>query len=237
MKQKLIIFKLLTVLVLTSCQKDTSQQPEQNSSEEIISAVRGERLPRIESVYLAVTVRNEPDDQILSDNGTPYIHGTDRVEAQILSSDGNFYMNTNNNTVKLPIRTMQFLAGSAVTLGEKRNYSLRTSIPLDPAINGGNTKWVQDLSVGESQIMSMRAWGVQEQGVVDWKLLFRNGDENNSTSSTDYVRVTRVAGNTWTIEPGGVSETAARVRLVTGCDAPLGSEYYHAPFKLTLVKK
>jgi hypothetical protein len=97
--------------------------------------------------------------------------------------------------------------------------------------------WIQNLAIGQSQLMSFRAWGVQQQGVVDWKLLFRNGPENNSTSLTDYVLVTRTAAEIWTIEPAGLSSPPANARLVDGNDTPFGVEYYQAPFKLTLMKK
>ena len=237
MKKNLNITALLSLLILGACQKDIRQQSEQNSTVERTSVVKAKE-PGNGTIYLTVTVDGAAGNQILSDNGTAYIHGTDRVEAQILSSDGNFYMNTNSNTVKQPIRTMQFLPGSNVDLSGNRNYSLRTSVPQDQTINGGNTVWIQNLGVGQSQLMSFRAWGVDQQGVLDWKLLFRNGPENNSGSSTDYVLITRTENDTWTIEPAGFpSVTAANARLVNGSDIALGSEYYVAPFKLTLVRK
>lgn len=237
MKKNLTILTLLTFLALTGCKKNIGPT-EPINSEIPVSAARN-ASPATGTVYLIVTVDDASANQILSDDGTAYTHGRDRVEAQILSSDGNFYMNTNNNTVKAPIRTMQFLPGSDVNLSGKRNYSLRTSAPLDATINGGNTKWIQNLAVGESQFMSFRAWGVQQQGVVDWKLLYRNGPENNTSSLTDYVIVTKTALNpeTWTIEPAGISSPGATARLVNGNDIAMGLEYYQAPFKLILKKK
>ena len=225
------------LVALISCKKNI-QPTEQSDSEIALSAAKN-GSPATGTIYLTVTVDDASGNQILSDDGRTYTHGNDRVEAQILSSDGNFYMNTNNNTVKAPLRTMRFLPGSAVNLSGKRNYSLRTSTPLDATINEGNTKGIQNLSVGESQYMSFRAWGVQQQGVVDWKLLYRNGPENNSSSLTDYVIVTKTASNpeTWTIEPAGLSAPAATARLVNGNDIAMGLEYYQAPFKLTLKKK
>jgi hypothetical protein len=238
MKRHFSTLTLLATLVTLGCQKNIQKADEPNDSE-IRSGVAKGPSPATGTVYLTVTVDDSSPHMILSDNSTPYIHGRDRVEAQLLSSDGNFYMNTNNNTVKPPVRTMQFLPGWDVDLSGNRNYSLRTSAPQDPAINGGNTVWIQNLAVGQSQLMSFRAWGVEQQGVVDWKLLFRNGPENNSFSLTDYVRVTRTASNpdTWTIEPAGISSPAANARLVNANDIALGSEYYPAPFRLTLSRK
>lgn len=236
MKKHLTTLPLILLLIISGCQKDIRQTVEQSDSE-IAGAAAKNGPPTNGTVYLIVTVDDATGNKILSDNETDYIHGINRVEAQLLSSDGNFYMNTNNNTVKQPIRTMQFLPGTAgIDLSGNRNYSLRTSAPLDQSINGGNTVWIQNLSIDDSQIMCMRAWGVDQQGVVDWKLLFRNGPENNSASSTDYVLVTRTAPDTWTIEPAGFpSVTPANARLLDGNDAPLG--YHVAPFKLTLRKK
>jgi len=163
MKKHLTTLPLILLMVISGCQKDIQQSAEQKDLE-IAGAKNGS--PANGTIYLTVTLDDAAGDKIRSDNGTAYIHGTNRVEAQILSSDGNFYMNTNNNTVKQPIRTMQFLPGT-VDLSGNRNYSLRTSSPLDPSINNGNTVWIQNLGVDQSQIMCMRAWGVDQQGVVD----------------------------------------------------------------------
>ena len=239
MKKHLTTLPLILLLVISGCQKDTQQSPEQKDLE-IAAAKNGS--PANGTIYLTVTLDETiAGNQIEDDNKGPYIHGTDRVEAQILSSDGNFYMNTNNNTVKQPIRTMQFLPGTTgIDLSGNRNYSLRTSVPLDPNINGGNTVWIQNLGLDQSQLMCMRAWGVEQQGVVDWKLLFRNGPENNNNPSSlsDYVLVTRTAVDEWTIEPADISSPAANAKLVNGSDGPYGPvDYYPAPFKLTLKKK
>ena len=238
MKKNLNITVMLVSLILGACQKDIQESAEQKDLE-LARAKSGSPANGI--IYLTVTIDNTDGNQILSDNGTAYIHGTDRVEAQILSSDGNFYMNTNNNTIKQPIRTMQILPDADdVDLSGNRNYSLRTSAPQDQSINGGNTVWIQNLGVTQSQVMCMRAWGVEQQGVVEWKLLFRNGPENNNNPSSlsDYVLVTRTAVDEWTIEPAGISSPAANAKLVNGNDGPFGPEdYYEAPFKLTLKKK
>lgn len=240
MKKNFSTLTLILLLAIAGCQKDIKQATEQKDSEIAVVPPRSESpspSSPIPTVALKVTIDDAAGNMIRSDNGTAYTDGINRVEAQILSSDGNFYMNTNNNTTKLPIRTMQFLPGTDVDLSGNWNYSLRTSPPLDPTINNGNTVWIQNLATGQSQLMSFRAWGVDQHGEVDWKLIFRNGPENNSSSLTDYVRVTRTGANTWTIEPAGISSPSAKARLLTGCDNPLASEFYRAPFKLTLNRK
>ena len=121
MKKNLRILTPIMFLALVGCQKNIQQPAEQKDSE-IAGAASKKGAPSSGTVYLIVTVDDATENMIRSDNGTSYTHGTDRVEAQLLSSDGNFYMNTNNNTVKSPIRTMQFLPGSDVVLSGKRNY-------------------------------------------------------------------------------------------------------------------
>ena len=238
MKKNLTTLTLILVLAISGCQKDIQQSAEPKDSE-IATARSGS--PANGTVYLIVTVDDATaGNQVLSDNGTPYTHGMDRVDARLMSSDGTFYMNTNNNTVKAPIRTMQFLPDATdFDLSGNRNYSLRTEAPKDPSVNGGNTVWIQNLALNQSQRMGLRAWGVDQQGVADWRLQFRNGPQNNSSSLTDYVIVTKTGINpdTWTIEPAGISSPGANAKLVDGNGIAFGSEYYATPFKLTLVRK
>src|SRR5258706_7396932 len=159
---------MFALLALTGCQKDIQQSTEQNTSEASMFAARPTATGNA-TVDLSVTVIDASTNRILSDNKGAYINGLDRVDAQILSSDGNFYMNTNNNTVKTPIRTIQFLQGTPeLGLAGKRNYSLRTTATI----------WLQNMAVGSYQYVGFRAWGVQQSGIVDWRLLFRNGLEN-----------------------------------------------------------
>src|SRR6266487_1482255 len=216
MKKNLNLTVLLAVLGLAGCQKDIQQSTEQNSSVEPMVTAKAPATGNT-TVNLSVTVDDASVNNILSDGKGAYINGTDRVDAQILSSDGNFYMNTNNNTVKTPVRTMQFLPGNPeLGLAGKRNYSLRTNA----------TTWLQNMTVGSSQNVGFRAWGVQQGGVVDWRLLFRNGLENNSSSLTDYAKVTRTSNDEWTIEPANYATTPANARLIDGNDNSIGLGYY-----------
>ena len=229
MKPNLNLAVLLTVLALAGCQKNIERSTGQNTSEATMSIAKASGTGN-STVYLRVTVDETPGNQILSDNNGAYINGTDRVEAQILSSDGNFYMNTNNNTVRTPIRIMRFLPDHPeIDLSGKRNYSLRTAATI----------WLQNMTVGSVQNVGFRAWGVQQGGVVDWRLLYRSGYESTSSSLTDYAKVTRTTADEWTIEPANFAGvTFANARLIDGNDPPnpLGSEYYQVPFKLTLTR-
>ena len=227
MKKSINFTGLLTLLVLAGCQKDIQQSAEQTASVESASVAKPSSGGNT-TVNLSVTVDDASANKILSDGKGAYINGTDRVEAQILSSDGNFYMNTNNNTVKTPVRTIQFLPGNPeLNLSGKRNYSLRTNAAI----------WLQNMAIGSFQNVGFRAWGVQQGGVVDWRLLFRNGLEDNASSLTDYAKVTRVSNDMWTIEPAGYQAVIfANARLIDSNDNSIGLGYYQVPFKLTLTR-
>lgn len=232
MKRKLNITAMLMMLAVAGCQKDVQQQPIETTSE--VSTANA-RITGNNTVYLSVTVQDATGEKILSDGLGAYKNGIDRVDAQLLSSDGNFYMNTNNNTIKLPLRTMQILPGTDVNLNGVRNYNLRTAPLVD-----GSTKPIYNLTVGESQYMSFRVWGLQQSGILEWKLLFRNGDTREDPL-TDYVKVTRQAndanGNSvWTIEPANLSTETTNAKLEDANNIPKGSGYYQVPFKLILTK-
>lgn len=243
MQKKLYLPGLLMVLVLAGCQKDIQQLKEEENLS-LISMAKGPGAPTGNgTIYLKVTVSEATGNMINSDGYGEliYTHGIDRVEAQILSSDGNFYMNTNNNTVKPRIRFLYFPPNITVYQKEmngKRNYSLRTSAPL-AAVNGGTTYWLQNMPVTNpafSQYMSFRVWGVDQGGVVDWRLVYRNGPENTSSSLTDYAKVTRVNNDVWTIEPANYpGVTASNAALYNG-DASIRLGDHVVPFKLTLTR-
>jgi len=229
MKRNLSLPALLAVFAISSCQKDMLTTTERNTSATGLSAAKTSAgAGGNTTINLSVTVDNASGNQILSDGKGAYVNGTDRVDAQILSSDGNFYMNTNNNTVKLSIRTMSFLPGNPeLGLAEERNYSLRTNASIR----------LQDMAVNSSQNVGFRVWGVLQSGVVDWRLLFRNGLEASPSSLTDSAKVTRLPNDVWTIEPAGVPGIIfANARLVNGLDTSKGLGYYQVPFKLTLTR-
>ena len=230
MKKNLTITALLMVVALAGCQKDVTVQAKENSLSSVPSAKPPGSSTGSGTIYLSVEVDDASTNMIRSDDGRPYVHGTDRVEAQILSSDGNFYMNTNNNTTKGPLRRMTIdITQPGVTIGDEYNYSLRTTAPI----------WLQNMELGDAnaQLVGFRVWGVQQRGVVDWRLVYRNGFENNTTSLTDYAKVTRVSNDVWTIEPAGYpGVTPANAALYNG-DASVRLGYHVVPFKLTLTRR
>ena len=227
MKKNLNLTALLALLAMAGCQKDIQQSTEQNESVTSMSAARPTASGNT-TVNLSVTVDDASANNILSDSKGAYINGTDRVDAQILSSDGNFYMNTNNNTVKETIRKMIFLPNNPeLQLAGKRNYSLRTNAPIP----------LQNMALNTPQNVGFRVWGVQQGGVVDWRLLYRNGLEDIPSSPTDYAKVTRVSNDVWTIEPASYpGVTPANAGLIDGSNTPIGLGYYQLPFKLTLTR-
>ena len=234
MKKNLEFIAILLVFAASACQKDV-QQPSAEISLSASTPTARASAPG-NAVYLSVAVEDDITNvnKIRSDNGAIYINGQDRVEAQFLS-DGHFYMNTNNNTVKVAIRNLKVLSNTDINLSGVRSYSLRTAPLVD-----GSTKPITSLSIGESQYMSFRVWGVKEGGVLSWKLLFRNGDTREDPL-TDYVKVTRQANNVngipvWTMEPAYLSAAASNAKLEDINNSPMGSGYYQVPFKLTLTK-
>lgn len=247
MKKNVNLLPLFVVLGFGACQKNV-QDPVVKNTLSSISAAKLSQSNTTISLQVDVLTTTDTNGvaattRIRSDvDGKAYLNGTDRVDAQILSSDGNFYMNTNNNTVRIPIRTMRFLLDPTPSLqiDGKRNYSLRTAPPSDPAItalNGGTTYWLQNMPVtvpAYSQLMSFRVWGDPQQGVADWRLLFRNGSENNSSSTTDYVKVTRADSKTWYIEGAGYSSPSSNALLTNNNGDPQG--YFSVPFKLKLTR-
>jgi len=188
------------------------------------SALSNARSTGNSTVYLRVTV--EPvnglvSSQILSDGGD-YVHGSQQVEAQILSSDGNFYMQT-NATFKAPVRWLLFPFNKSRLEG-KTNYRLRTTC----------TTWLQNMDEnGDPQIIPFRVWGNVGKGTLDWNMRF----DNRQDAATDYAKVTRLDANTWTIEPANVSAIPANARLTDGQGADIGDGYDAVPFKLTLRRK
>jgi len=222
MKKNLNLTILGLVLFLAGCQKDIQPSIEQSSSEETMA-----KAPSAGNNTINLSVEVEDlTGGIESDGQGLYLNGTDRVQAQILSSDGNFFMNTNNNGAKQAIRTMLFLPGNPeLNLNDpiNRNYSLRTNaaIPLQNMDANGGT-----------QLVGFRVWAFQQQGAISWKLLFRMGIEDYPGSLTSYANVTR-NGDTWTIE---AADPNANARLADGNSPATPFGLYIVPFKLTLTK-
>jgi len=221
MKKHLNLSTLMLLLFLAGCQKDIQPSAEQNISEEAMA-----KSPTAGNTTINLSVVVDDLEGIHSDEQGVYINGTDRVQAQILSSDGNFFMNTNNNSAKLPLRTMYFpFDCPEINLNDpiNRNYSLRTNAetPLQNMDANGGT-----------QVVGFRVWAFQQQGAISWKLLFRMGIEDYTGSLTSYANVTR-NGDTWTIE---AADPNANARLADGNSPATPFGLYVVPFKLTLTK-
>ena len=222
MKKSLNLTILALLLFLAGCQKDIQPSTEQSISEEPVA-----KPPSSGNSTINLSVVVDDLAGIKSDEQGPYINGTDRVQAQILGSDGNFFMNTNNNTVKQAIRTLIFPSEiTEFNLNDPtiRNYSLRTNAetPLQNMNPNNGT-----------QLVGFRVWAFQQQGAISWKLLFRNGIEDIPGSLTSYANVTR-NGDTWTI---AAEDPNAKARLADGNSPATPFGLYDVPFKLTLTKR
>lgn len=227
------------LLVLAGCQKDV-QAPNEESSSTLTSA-NAKGAP---NVPLIVTVIDRTTDNgyRISSDGASYINGQQLVEAVLLASDGNFYLNTNSNTAKATLRWLIFydetLSGTTSsgefynkTMNGLPNYSLRTTIADGAAP-------IQSMIEGSFQYVGFRIWGVKLKGVVDWRLVYKNGYESdywNTASTTDYAKVTRVSATQWTIEPASHATAALYPGNATSPSDRLG--YHVVPFKLILNKK
>ena len=241
MRKSLNITGLLLLLAIAGCRKEVQEL--QKDYEPVAAAkASGTSTP---AVYLRVkvdpivAVEGDTTAKIRSDyRGThngDYLHGLDRVEAQVMSSDGHFYMNTNNNTVKEPLRTMRFLLdNSPVAMTGQKNYSLRTT-PLsdEPAF-----VWLQNMYLGQVQYVGLRAWGLQDRGIVEWRLQYRTGPQDEFYNQTVKAKVTKTATG-WVIEPHlQEGQTAANAVLRDGATKPnpIGNPIYQVPFRFELTK-
>ncbi len=216
MKKVLNLATLLLLIFLGSCKKEVQQQTEANTPNSLSNA-----RAATSTLYLRVTVESlngSTSSEILSDGKGDYIHGSQQVEAQILSSDGNFFMQT-NNTFRAPLRTLLF-PFNRERLEGKTNYRLRTTC----------TTWLQNMELNSTQILPFRVWGNTGKGTLDWNMRFDNGQD----AQTVYATVTRRDANTWTIEPANGSAIA---KLTDGNGIAIGDGHPTVPFKLTLTRK
>lgn len=237
MKNVLNFSALLMLLAFAGCQKDVQPSINEQTTENS-NARAAANTPLIVTV---VDAAPENVYKISSDNATPYVNGQQQVEAVLLSSDGNFYMNTNSNTVKPTLRWLKFADAtlSGKTMNGLPNYSLRTTI-------ADGAPWIQNMAEGSSQLVGFRIWGVKLKGVTDWRLVYKNGYESdywNTASLTDYAKVTRGSGvdkDRWTIEPAnhpGVTYANAAIYPGNANSSADRLGHHVVPFKLILNKK
>lgn len=231
MKKLLNLTYLLMLLAITGCEKEL-----QPSNEEQAASTGNINARIVGNTALSVTVIDgtaENGYRINSDNATPYVNAQQQVEAVLLSSDGNFYMNTNSNTTKATIRRLVFTDGtlSGKTMNGLPNYSLRTTIADGATL-------IQNMAEGASQLVGFRIWGIKLKGVTDWRLVYKNGYESdywNTASLTDYAKVTKVSSTQWIIEPASHATAALYQGNASSSADRLG--YHVIPFKLILTKK
>lgn len=248
MKHFIQLVALASALIFAGCKKSAQQEQVALSDPQTASVDKSSSGSSGGNINLMVDVDPTSGNKVLSDNGGSYSNGSQLVQAQILSSDGNFYMNTNSNTAKPSIRSLLFLAddpqystSATPNLTGEANYSLRTDVPYNPAINPNGTKGLQNMNPsGDQQYMQFRVLGIGSKGIIDWRLVWKNGYESdywNPSSPSDYVLVTRL-GNVWTIQPADFDHSGNKyAALRPGNDNSSATPtYYHMPFKLTLTK-
>ena len=239
MKSKLTSCFLILVILFASCKKDVQEQGMDTPAGQDMSERAAGPAAKGSTVYLQIIVENGYELQHDA-NGDTYVHGIDKVDARILSSDGNLYFQTNTTDQKEPVRSLVFASPgnySDFNMNNKRNYTIRTNVPASGT-------WLQNMAPGSSQELGLAIRGIDAGGSIDWLLQYRNGITANDLN-TDLVRVSRSSdGNTWILEPAGSSTAPATAGLYdsdSNGNAILpaeGTNPYHAvPFRIVLSRK
>jgi hypothetical protein len=229
---------LLLGFVITSCTKKTSDLKETRHPEEFAS-VKAESKPGTFPEVLVKLTMNDAGNNVTSDGGGDYIHGSQAVSARI-DQYGNFIFScgkTGRGPSATQVRWLNYnfsepLPTYSARASEKGAYiaTIRSSVAPTAFIP------LQSLSVGSTECITM-AMGLftLADGVVNFH---RQPTEDNNTTPTAYVYVTRTSLTQWTMTPvppltGGCSSISNVASLRTNTNL-VG--YYNMPFSFTLTK-
>ncbi len=235
MKTNFKLSAILLCLVLAGC-IETSQQSltENKSLANSLASDESDPNARKEGgstgqIYLSVTV----DPLMISNDGRgDYVNGKDGISAHFVSSDGTLSFSTSTARIKNP-RRLTFPNGGTYAINPNLSNTYLINV-LANDVHPAPYK-IQDIPVGESQIMAMRVWGSSSSGTIEFRLLFNYGI--GAGYVTDQVLVTRNDLNTWTVEStnSDASNPDATAALTGGNNKDF-KDYYSVPFKLTLRK-
>ncbi len=235
---RLLMSSLLLAFLITSCTKKAADiAPVSNSGE--VATARSPSSPSLQTVSLIVTVNNA-GNKITSDASPDYSNGSQNVQA-VIDRNGNFVFNTNTNSSKAAIRTLNFDFSSPITeystppaTNTSKSYTLETVASISTGITFIP---LQNLGDGQSECVSFRAWGVTSN-TINWRATFHAGFEDRDSSTTAFAYVTRNNATTWTITSLGNCLNAAiqnKAALRSG-NAQTLYGYYNLPFSFTLTK-
>lgn len=238
---RLFLSSLFLTFVITSCTKKAADIAPVSNSDEVATA-KSPSAPSLQVVSLIVTVNNT-GNKITGDgpasSTTNYTNGSQNVQA-VIDRNGNFLFNTNTNSSRTAIRTLNFDFSSPITqysnppaTNTSKSYTLET---VASTSTGVTFTPLQNLGEGQSECVSFRVWGVTSNTII-WRATFHAGFEDRDSSTTAFAYVTRNNATTWTITSLGncLNAIQNKAALRSG-NAQTLYGYYNLPFSFTLTK-
>lgn len=233
----LLLSAFVLSFIIQSCSKSGTTTEPSITTEEATATAKG-KPNTLSEVLLKLTV-NGAGNNVTSDGNNDYINGVQNVSARI-DQYGNLIFScgsSGHGPSATPDRWLNYnfsspLTGSSVRNNEKGAYiaTIKSSIVPTTFIP------LQELTVGSTECITM-AMGLftLENGVVNFH---RQPTEDNNSTPTAYVYVTRNSDIQWTMTPvpplsGGCS-TISNVAALRVSTELVG--YYNMPFSLTLTK-
>jgi hypothetical protein len=236
MPSVLFLNALIITLAFIGCKKQTI---ENSNPQEEFASVKAESKPGTLAEVLVRLTMNDAGNNVTSDGGGDYINGLQAVSARI-DQYGNFIFScgkTGHGPSATQVRWLNYnfndpLPTYSARASEKGAYiaTIKSSVAPTTFIP------LQSLSVGSTECITM-AMGLftLADGVVNFH---RQPTEDNNTTPTAYVYVTRTNLTQWTMTPvppltGGCSSISNVASLRTNTNL-VG--YYNLPFSFTLTK-
>jgi hypothetical protein len=234
---RLMISVLVLVFAMISCSKETYTPMDIEHQKDMRSVTTNGKRVTTGAVALIMTVSDASGNKITSDGNVTYENGTDNVRVEF-DQYGNFMFGQASSNRRVPPMT-RFLninfdspeTGYSSYGSHKSNFisTITTSTSPNPTL-------LQNLATGETKCIGLSA-GIStiEGGVLN----FHRNAEDNATSPTAYVYVTKINATQWVMTPvppasGGCSPISNVGALrINGAL----SGYYNMPFSFTLTKK
>ena len=233
----LFLHILIICFAFAACQKQTTDTIS-SVSEETATAKAGSKPGTFPEVLVKLTV-NDAGARVTSDGGGDYVNGQQAVSARI-DQYGNLIFScgtSGRGPNAVQVRWLSYDFGDP-----QPGYSARSSergayiATIKSSVAPTTFTPLQNLEVGATECVTM-AMGLftLANGVVNFH---RQPTEDNGTTPTAYVYVTRNSETQWTMTPvpplsGGCStiSNVAALRVNTNLVG-----YYNMPFSFTLTK-
>ena len=173
-------------------------------------------------VNLAITLRDQAGDGVVSDGGGAYVEGVDAVASHLSNVNGNLMLSVRESARRIGYSTTASTGGSGLS-----NNRLYTNSHTNP---GGNNACGLDGmvigSTGSAAVGFELAQGNRMDIIHYGKLC------NGSADASTRVTTTHADANTWTI-----SGTSGRHCRATGQGNTYAQVGTAGPFELTLVRQ